>query len=71
MIEIESRRCLARPDLAFHVERKGGVASIAFARRRLQTCHEQAPIWTEVVFSKTELGLVGDETVFVLNPLAK
>ena len=69
VIEIASRGCLTRPDLVFHVERKGGVATLAFARRRLQFCAGPAPDWVEVAFTRSELGLAEGEPVFLLNPL--
>ena len=70
VIEVASRGCEGRPDIVFHVERRRGVAAIAFARRRLQTCRGNPPGWVEVVFSRTELGLAAGEAVFVLNPLS-
>lgn len=70
VIEIASRGCEGRPDIVFHVERRGGVATVAFARRRLQTCRGQPPGWVEVIFSRAELGLSANEPVFVLNPLS-
>ena len=70
VIEIASRGCEGRPDIVFHVERRGGVATVAFARRRLQTCRGQPPGWVEVAFSRAELGLSANEPVFVLNPLS-
>jgi hypothetical protein len=71
VIEIASRGCSARPDLVFHVERKGGVATVAFARRRLQTCRDDMVNWIEVAFTRAELGLVAGEPVFLLNPLGE
>ena len=70
LIKVASRGCEGRPDIVFHVERRGGVAAVAFARRRLQTCRGNPPGWVEVAFSRAELGLAAGEPVFVLNPLA-
>lgn len=70
VIEVASRGCEGRPDMVFHIERRGGVAAIAFARRRLQTCRGQPPGWVDVTFSRQDLGLSADEAVFVLNPLS-
>jgi len=70
VIEVASRGCEGRPDIVFHVERRGGAAAVAFARRRLQTCRGNPPGWVEVAFSRAELGLAAGEPVFVLNPLA-
>ena len=70
VIGVASRGCAARPDMAFHVERRGGVATIAFARRRLQSCSEHTADWTEVLFSRAQLGLEKGEPVFLLNPVA-
>lgn len=69
-VEVASRGCEGTPDLATFVERRGGVAKVAFARRRLKTCPEGAPGWVEVVFSRQALGLGAGEPVFVLNPLS-
>ena len=69
-LEVASRGCGLRPDLTFFVERRGGVATVAFARRRMQTCRDTSEIWVEVVFSRKELGLSADEPIFLLNPLA-
>ena len=71
VIEIASRGCSARPDIVFHVERKGGVATVAFARSHMQTCSEDMVNWIEVAFTRAELGLVAGEPVFLLNPLAE
>jgi len=69
-LEVASRGCAAPPDLTFFVERRDGVATIAFARRRLQTCREATAGWVEVAFTREALGLKPDEPVFVLNPLS-
>jgi hypothetical protein len=69
-VEVASRGCAAPPDLAFFVERRDGVATVAFARRRLQTCREAPGGWVEVTFTREALGLKPDEPVFVLNPLS-
>jgi len=68
-VEVASRGCAAPPDLAFFIERRNGVATVAFARRRLQTCREAPGGWVEVAFSREALGLKPHEPVFVLNPL--
>ena len=68
-VEVASRGCAATPDLAFFIERRNGVATVAFARRRLQTCREAPGGWVEVAFTREALGLKPDEPVFVLNPL--
>lgn len=70
VIEVASRGCEGRPDLVFHVERRGGVAAVAFARRRLQTCRGAPPGWVEAAFSRQDLGLSAGEAVFILNPLS-
>jgi hypothetical protein len=69
-LEVASRGCAAPPDLAVFVERRDGVATVAFARRRLQTCREATAGWVEVAFTREALGLKPDEPVFVLNPLS-
>lgn len=69
-VEVASRGCAAAPDLAFYVERRGGVATVAFARRKLQACSEAPEGWVEVAFTREALGLSPDERVFVLNPMS-
>lgn len=69
-VEMASRGCAEPPDLAFFVERRDGVATVAFARRRVQTCRGAPGGWLEVAFSREAMGLKPDEPVFVLNPLS-
>ena len=71
VIGISSRGCAARPDIAYHLERRNGVATLAFARRRLATCKDGQVDWVEVAFTRAELGLAAGEPVFLLNPLAE
>lgn len=66
---LNTNGCLRKEDLRFYVERGRGVASIAFARRRLEPCKAAAPVAGEAWFAWDELGLAGEPAVRVLNPL--
>jgi hypothetical protein len=68
-IQVNSNGCTARGDFAFYVQRRAGTASVAFARKRLDTCKTFARGRADVAFSWTELGLDPRSPVFVLNPL--
>ncbi len=71
VIGVSSRDCAGRPDIVFHIEHRGGLATVAFARRRLQNCSDDMSNWVEVGFTRAELGLAAGEPVFLLNPLAE
>jgi hypothetical protein len=68
-IQVNSNGCTAKGDFAFYVERRGGAASVAFARRRVDACKSFAIGRTEIAFSWAELGLEPRAPVFLLNPL--
>ncbi|MBI1685737.1 hypothetical protein I4Q42_18880 [Caulobacter hibisci] len=67
VIRLKSRGCLRKEDLRFFVER-GGAPSVAFARRRLETCKSGGADEAEVRFGWDELGLAGARAVRVMNP---
>ena len=68
-VEVASSGCTAKADFAFHVERSGETVTLAFARRRLDTCRSFAPGRTAINFTYEELGVDGRTPLFLLNPL--
>jgi hypothetical protein len=68
-IEVASNGCTAKADFAFFVERKGEAVTLAFGRKRLDTCKSFAMGKTTLGFSYDELGLAPHAPVFLLNPL--
>jgi hypothetical protein len=68
-IRVATAGCTARPDFAFYVDRRGGAASVAFARKRVDVC-KTAPGQAEVAFTWAEMGLAPRTPVFLLNPIA-
>ena len=68
-ISVSSNGCTAKADFAFHLERKGEAATLAFARKRLDTCKSFAVGKTEFAFTWAELGVEPRTPVFLLNPL--
>jgi hypothetical protein len=69
-ISVGSHGCTARPDFVFYLERKAGVVTLAFARKRIDRCKSFAQGRTELAFTWAELGLEPRTPVFLLNPLA-
>jgi hypothetical protein len=69
LISVPSNGCTAKADFAFYVERKGPSVTLAFARRKLDTCKSFAMGRTELAFTWAELGLEPRSPVFLLNPL--
>jgi hypothetical protein len=69
-IEVSSNGCTQKADFAFYLERKAAAPSLAFARKRLDTCRSFAPGKAELSFTWAELGLAARESVFLLNPVA-
>ena len=67
-IQVTSKGCAAKADFVFRVDRRGGHAVVAFARRRLEAC-QGAPRWVELSFSYGELGLRRGERTVIANPL--
>lgn len=68
-ITVASSGCTARADFAFFVERKGEAVTVAFARKRLDTCKSFAMGKTDLTFAWAELDLPPRTPVFLLNPL--
>lgn len=69
VIRVASGGCTAKADFAFHVERQGEAQTLAFARKRLDTCRTVAAGAVELAFSWDELGVSPRFGVFLLNPL--
>ena len=69
VIEVASSGCTAKADFAFFVERKAGTVTLAFGRKRLDTCQSFTIGKTKLRFTYEELGLAGRQPVFLLNPL--
>jgi hypothetical protein len=68
-LQVASNGCTAKADFAFYVERKGGAVTLAFGRKRLDTCKSFAMGRTEISFTWAELGVDARTPVFLLNPL--
>lgn len=67
-VRVSSNGCTAKADFAFFVERKGGATTVAFARKRIDTCRTIMAGHADLSFSLSELGIAPDTPVFVLNP---
>jgi hypothetical protein len=68
-ITVGSSGCTAKADFAFYVERRGEAMTLAFGRKRLDTCKSFAMGKTELSFTWAELGVEPRTPVFLLNPL--
>jgi hypothetical protein len=68
-ISVASNGCTAKADFAFYVERKGRAVSLAFGRKRIDTCKSFAMGRTDIAFTWAELGVPPRTEVFLLNPL--
>lgn len=69
VISVASNGCTARADFTFHVEARGGAMTLAFARKRLDTCQSFAMGRTELTFTWEELGVAPQTPMVLLNPL--
>jgi hypothetical protein len=69
-IRVSSNGCTAKADFSFYVERRAGAVTLAFGRKRLDTCKSFAMGSTELAFTWSELGLEARTPVLLLNPLA-
>ena len=67
-IRVASAGCSARGDFAFYVERRGGTAEVAFARKQVETCKGPRG-GADITFTWADLGLAPKTPVFVLNPI--
>jgi hypothetical protein len=68
-ISVASNGCTAKTDFAFYVERRGDAVTLAFGRKRIDTCKSFAMGRTELTFTWAELGVEPRTPVFLLNPL--
>jgi hypothetical protein len=68
-ISVSSNGCTAKADFTFHLEQQGGATTLAFARRRIDTCKSFAIGKTDLTFTWAELGVAPRTPVFLLNPL--
>jgi hypothetical protein len=68
-ISVASNGCTAREDFTFHAERRDDAVSLAFARRRIDTCKSFAMGRTDLTFTWVELGVAPHSQVFLLNPV--
>ena len=69
VISVASNGCTTKDDFAFHLERRGEALTLAFARRRLDTCKAFAQGRAELTFGWDELGAPRGAPLFLLNPL--
>jgi hypothetical protein len=69
VISVASNGCTTRADFTFHVEQRGGSTTLAFARRRIDSCKSFAMGRTELAFTWAELGVAPRTPVFLLNPV--
>lgn len=68
-IRVASKGCAVREDFVFRLDRSGGKAVVAFARRRLETCRFGETAAADLAFSYEELGLRRAERFEVANPI--
>jgi hypothetical protein len=68
-IRVSSNGCTQKADFAFFVERRGDAVTVAFGRKRIDTCQSFAMGHADLTFTWAELGLGPRTPVFLLNPL--
>ena len=68
-ISVASHGCTTKGDFAFYVERKGEAVTLAFGRKRIDSCKSFAMGKTELSFTWAELGVPPRTQVFLLNPV--
>jgi hypothetical protein len=68
-ISVASNGCTRKADFAFYLERKGEAVTLAFGRKRIDSCKSFAMGRTELAFTWAELGVPPRTPVFLLNPL--
>ena len=69
VISVASNGCTTRADFTFHVEKTAHATTIAFARKRLDTCQSFAMGRMDLSFTWAELGVAPRTPVVLLNPL--
>lgn len=65
-LRVASSGCTHKADFAFYVDRAASPPTVAFARKRLDTCRAEAGE-VELSFSYAELGVAGQGRLAVLN----
>lgn len=68
-ISVASNGCTQKADFAFYIERRDEAVTLAFGRKRIDSCKSVAMGRTELSFSWAELGVPPRSAVFLLNPL--
>ncbi|MBI1199882.1 MAG: hypothetical protein GC203_18645 [Phenylobacterium sp.] len=68
-ISVASNGCTEKADFAFYLERRGQALTLAFGRKRVDTCRSFAMGRTDLSFTWDELNLPPRAPVFLLNPL--
>ena len=68
-IRVSSSGCTAKADFAFYVERRGEAVTLAFGRKRLDSCRSFAMGHTDLSFTWAEHGVPPRTPVFLLNPM--
>lgn len=69
-ISVSSNGCTRKEDFAFFLERKGQALTLAFGRKRLDTCQSFAQGKVDLTFTWEELGVADRAPVFLLNPFS-
>lgn len=69
-VRFASRGCTVKADIVFRLDRAGGRAVLAFARRRLETCRFGEVGTVDLDFTYQDLGLKRGERFVVANPSA-
>ena len=69
VISVASSGSTQKADFTFHLETRGPATTLAFARKRIDTCQSFAMGKTELTFTWAELGVPARTQVFLLNPL--
>ena len=68
-LRVVSHGCTRKADFAWFVERRAGVTTLAFGRKRVEACGRGRAGEAALAFSFKDLGIDPDEPVVVLNPL--
>lgn len=68
-ISVASNGCTRREDFAFYLERRGDASTLAFGRKRLDTCKSFAMGKVELAWTYEELGVAPGAALFLLNPV--
>ena len=69
-IRVTSGGCTRKADFVFYVDRADPRPTIAFARKRVDTCHAEASGEVAFAFSYEELGVAREGRLAVLNPVS-